>query len=745
MQSNRKKIVLKLLSALLIVALSALIVSQLILAPSGSERYFSGDAERYYLDLIDAGFPKDYALDLTELHLLHPNWSFTPLLITEQEPSYTWDYVIDRETSDGELNVIYSSVDYIAYHHPFNKETYDSGNYYQASTKTVEYFMDPRNFLNEADIFQFYSLTGNESVSLSQVEAVLSGTFMEDKALMNGMTYAEYFLHLGEELDVNPIFLAAKIRQEQGTQGTSPLISGKCGTKLRDFYVNQTEKTDSGSAVLPPKYPFADFTAQDLLALDGLYNYFNVGATGKGVFAIYHNAMKRALTGTSAMAETWGDGGAWNTDWKALYGGTYFLKANYIDRYQSTVYLQKFDVDSRSGSDFSHQYMTAVYGAMSEARSLHRSFAALDLLDAPATFLIPVYADMPTDPCADPANGSCTLTCQATERYDFQCELTAPQRLSNRNKAIYLDCEVYPNDALSLAGVVTHEYCVEGLEYAWNGGEWQSASDGKNLDLSIPVNEDENTSHILVIRGKTSSKAPASSSQTVYTYFVYAVVYVKVLPLPRVTLTFETKDTQTELILVLGESTELPSCDEPDFVGWYTSDGELFPAGAALTPQTDLHLSPVLLDFDVWEGAALSTDSYAPHLRFSALLKKSVYTQLTSSPFLTFKAKISSENEILEISELPSKTLTQPSGQEWIRLDAVTNGLSVKDFSKPYEAEFYAVIHYTDGTEQTVVADAPAFTRTAKQIAEAALADTSAEYSAEARELLTFVATYTQT
>ena len=217
MQSNRKKIGSKLISYLLIAIVLALLVSQLIFAPSGSERYFSGDAERYYLDLIEVGFPKDYAIELTELHLLHPNWSFTPLLVTEQESSYTWNYVIDRETRNGELNVIYSSDDYRAYHHPFNRETYDSGDYYQASEKTVEYFMDPRNFLNEADIFQFYSLSGGSGFSLSQVEAVLADTFMENKRLMNGMTYAEYFLQLGEELDVNPIFLAAKIRQEQGT------------------------------------------------------------------------------------------------------------------------------------------------------------------------------------------------------------------------------------------------------------------------------------------------------------------------------------------------------------------------------------------------------------------------------------------------------------------------------------------------------------------------------------------------
>ena len=450
--------------------------------------------------------------------------------------------------------------------------------------------------------------------------------------------------------------------------------------------------------------------------------------------------MKRARTGTAAQAEVWGDGGAWNTDWKSLYGGTYFLKNNYIDRYQSTVYLQKFDVDSRSGAGFSHQYMTAVFGAMSEGRSLYRSFAALDLLDAPATFLIPVYDGMPSKPCADPANGTCNLTCQATAKSSYQCELTQPQRRSNTDEAIYLDCEVYPGDSLSLAGVVTHSDRLEGLEYSWNGGAWKSAAGGKNLDFSLPVNEEEGSSHILVIRGKTLS---SGTSQKLYGYFVYAVVYVNVIPLPRVTVTFDDANTQTRQTLILGESTSLPACDIPDFVGWYSSDGRLFPAGADFTPESDLQFSALVLDFDVWEGAALSTDAYAPRLRFSALLKKSIYTQLTEAPFLTLGAKISSEDEILEISDLPHKTLTQPSGDEWVRVDAETAGLPAKDFSKPYSAEFYAVIHYTDGTEQSFTADTIPFTRTARQVATAALADSSVKYSDEAREILNFVATYT--
>ena len=154
MKRKSKKLVLALVCTLLAVCL----VGGVILVVSGNTRYFEGEAEEYYQSLLSQGFPEEYARPLTELHLLHPEWSFTPLLITEGNSLYRWDYVIDQETKDAETNLISGNDDYRAYRHATNKETYDSG-YYQASVAAVKYFMDPRNFLNETDIFQFYDLS----------------------------------------------------------------------------------------------------------------------------------------------------------------------------------------------------------------------------------------------------------------------------------------------------------------------------------------------------------------------------------------------------------------------------------------------------------------------------------------------------------------------------------------------------------------------------------------------------------
>ena len=156
MQKCFQKISDLLLPAILLLIIVAMVVSQLIGNSRGNARYFSGEAEEYYKELIAEGFPEDYAVSLTELHLLHPAWSFVPLKVSETDTRFTWDYVIGRETEKGDVNVIYSSDSYSAYHHPTNRKLYDSG-YYQASQQAVEYFMDPRNFLNETDIFQFYT------------------------------------------------------------------------------------------------------------------------------------------------------------------------------------------------------------------------------------------------------------------------------------------------------------------------------------------------------------------------------------------------------------------------------------------------------------------------------------------------------------------------------------------------------------------------------------------------------------
>jgi len=219
----------------------------------------------YKQHLLSLGFPEDYIEPLYELHLLHPEWSFEPLKVTSLNSKYSWDYVIRMETVDSpKRSLISASPAYTAYRHATNKELYDSG-WYQASTATVEYFMDPRNFLNEKDIFQFENLSFSPTVTVEQIESALNGTFMERAVLDNGKTYAEYFLEVGKELGINPLHLASRARQEQG-KGTSAQISGLGGDKLWYYYSNKIQS--EGDRIVYA--PATGHTEQELKGYNGL-------------------------------------------------------------------------------------------------------------------------------------------------------------------------------------------------------------------------------------------------------------------------------------------------------------------------------------------------------------------------------------------------------------------------------------------------------------------------------------------
>ncbi|MBR2020414.1 MAG: hypothetical protein IKA05_08465 [Clostridia bacterium] len=720
--SNRiQKALHSILCTILVGCLLLITVPRLMLDTSGNERYFSGNAEIYYQELLDAGFPVDYAVSLTELHLLHPSWTFTPLGVTKLEAEHTWDYVIDQETRNESINLISKADTYAAYWHETNRNQPETG-YYQPSRVAVSYFMDPRNFLNECDIFQFFDLSASVEGSLAAVNAVLVDTFMEGAMLENGKTYAQTFCDIGAELGINPVYLAVKVRQEQGVNGTSPIISGECGSLLWKYYSEQIQKTESGKDVIPPS---AGYTESDLVALDGYYNYFNIDASGEGAFEIYREAMLRAMEGTPAFSERWGGSPAWNTRWKSLYGGAYFLKTSYIDRYQSTIYLQKFNVDSRSGRTFWGQYMASLPGAMNEGRTLYRSFASLNALDSPCTFLIPVYGNMPETASPDPANGSCTNVAMANTRYSYQGEWTSPARKSTSNEALYLELESYSYSKLSLKGMFTHSYGMESLEYRWDDGEWTTASQGNNFDFSLPTNFAENSSHILVIRGNAAFDHENAAKKSNVS-FLCAVIYLTVLPSPTVHLTYEIANTQTVESFRAGTEISLPTCSSPDFSGWVGSDGSFLPSGGTFRIEKDISYRAVFLTFHVLKGAALALPPNQPSLCFFAAVEPASYAVLDAIPNAGVEvvaAICSEQGERTERIGLEGSHVG-----DWLFFHANTEPLSPASYRTDYTVSFGLIFSYTDGTSRTVSLQGPEFTRTAAEVAAMAIADTSVTY-----------------
>ena len=692
----------------------------------GATSPFSGAASDYCDALIEKGFPKDYAYALTELHLLHPTWDFTPLPITEQKAEYTWDHVLDEESKDPSNNIIFSSASYAAYRHPDNEELYDSS-YYQVSREGLAYFMDPRNFLNETDIFQFFDLSSSAGVSEAAIESVLSGTFMEAATLENGKTYAQYFMEVGNELGLNPIYLAVKARQEQGVGGTSPIISGKCGTLLDTFYQNGTQTGESGLLVLAPT---EGHTSEELLALDGYYNLFNVGAGGNGVFSIYYNAMNRAITGTANKSEEWGSP-AWNTLWKSLYGGAAVIKKSYVSDYKNTIYLQKFNVDSRASGNFWKQYMQNVTGAFTEARTFYTSFASTGMLDTTCSFLIPVFGGMPELPSPDPANGECSYLAVAPLKYTHEHEITLPTLLSASNVPSYGRVNANAWGFLELTCEVEHSYGVKGLEYSWDGGtEWVRISDTGSAAVAIPITFDEGTVHVLALRGIADYDSTVSAKKT-NSAFLCAVIYVEITAAEPITLTLKNGDTETVFSYAAGTPFPLPALPDVGFVGWYTQDGTLLPAGATVRPTADVTYRSLILDYKQLDGAALISTEEGARLRFySALDATSRALLSTLKNPATLYATLETESDTLLV-EVTEREQFEAFGKVWKMTYADTAPIDREHIDDVYTATFYISVTYSNGV--TRVFDAVGTKenqRSTREVATAALADADTAYSA---------------
>lgn len=353
----------------------------------------------YMEQLLQAGFPRDYAAQLEQLHEKHPSWTFEPVLITGTNPTYTWEYVIGQEMYP-RRNLVTTSTwapagnnpYYSPYYDANNQTLYDSG-WRQASREAVEYMMDPRNFLNETDIFMFESLEYNPAIHTeAAVESALSGTFLAACAPDGGDTYGTILYNEGKKYNCNPVYLANRILMEQGL-GESPLVNGTIGTTLLRYCDVPAMTLDGDRIIWGGQYDSTVFSQQELLELDGLYNFFNMGASGTGLFAIYMNAAKEA------MEE------GWTTKTAAVCGGIRKVHEKYIANYQHTPYFQKFNVHPGSSSNFWGQYMQDLSGALIGGRRGHSDYMDTGNLEAAHRFVIPVYEGMPQNPCPDPANG----------------------------------------------------------------------------------------------------------------------------------------------------------------------------------------------------------------------------------------------------------------------------------------------------------------------------------------------------
>ena len=322
------------------------------------------DFEKY---LSSQGFPESYKAKLREIHAKYPNWVFVADHLT-----YDWKDAVKNESVLGRSLVSrnsissWKSLEKGAYNWETGQwATFDGTAWVAASEEFVAYCMDPRNFLDEKHVFMFEMLSFNSSIhKQSNVESLLSGTFMDNAYIESNKTYAEAFMDAAAQSKVSPYHLASRVIQEVGSNGTSGSISGNYAPSTGNVYKN-------------------------------LYNFYNIGAyaaSGRG--AVENGLIYASKTDSDTLRP-------WNTKYKALIGGAVYIGKGYINVGQDTIYYEKFDF---AGTPYTHQYMTNVQAPKSEAAKMSNAYSTEMKKSVALVFKIPVFKNMPAEACPCPTS-----------------------------------------------------------------------------------------------------------------------------------------------------------------------------------------------------------------------------------------------------------------------------------------------------------------------------------------------------
>ena len=344
---------------------------------SGSGGENQGVNADFELALKIQNFPESYKPYLRELHTKYPSWVFKAY-----NTGIIWDTAIKEENIPGKnlipnsSGIEWKSLEEGAYNWKTDSFiVYDGSTWVTASKAALEYYMDPRNFLDDRSIFQFEVLTYEPSYqNLEGVESILKYTplyrstylYEDEYAELRSISYGETFLKAAEYSGVSPYHLATRVKQEVVT-GTSTVSNSVTGT---------------------------------VSGFEGLYNFYNIGAyhstqpggaIANGLkYAKYGSSSNSALNTASLIP--------WSNRYRAIVGGAYIIGNSYINKGQDTIYLQKFNMTPYY--TYSHQYMANVVAPSSEGKKTAQAYT--DATDSPIVFSIPVYLDMPAKACEAP-------------------------------------------------------------------------------------------------------------------------------------------------------------------------------------------------------------------------------------------------------------------------------------------------------------------------------------------------------
>ena len=230
-------------------------------------------------------------------------------------------------------------------------QTYDvSHAWYCASKEAIAYMMDPRNSLTADYIFQFQELSSSAGTR-EEISQMTSGTFLHNDECINAIMEA------ASTYNISPFHLVSRITQEQGNSGSGAMNG-------------YAYKTESGQYVT-------------------VYNLFNIRTSG--------NDTSAGLNAGAKFAYEQG----WFTRADSIKGGAKFLREEYLDRGQSTLYFQKYNV-VEEGNLYQHQYMQNIRAANDEGNKIYRGYKSSGMLNSHFEFTIPIYENMPSQPAARP-------------------------------------------------------------------------------------------------------------------------------------------------------------------------------------------------------------------------------------------------------------------------------------------------------------------------------------------------------
>ena len=302
--------------------------------------------------LTDQGFPDSYKIKLKELHKLHPTWIFKGV-----KSKYSWNNALNSQDSSGTslLNVNptyaqngyegYLSVEEADYDH--NNDIFiphDGTYWFQANRQTIAYYLDPRNFLDEKQIFMFEELFYYQSYqTIDVVKHTLSSEFLRQ--------FATYFMKAAEESKVSPVYLASLAKQEVGTSSNNICSNGKAGV------------------------------LQDGVNYTGYYNFYNIGASSSS------NPKLQSLKYAKNVG--------WDSQEKAIVNGSKIISNNYVNCGQYTSYFQKFNTAISATKPLWHQYTTNITALVSPAISTYNAYKTYGLIEKDFVFAIPIYDGLP--------------------------------------------------------------------------------------------------------------------------------------------------------------------------------------------------------------------------------------------------------------------------------------------------------------------------------------------------------------